>query len=400
MKIIRNFTMLLLAGAVATTAVAQKKKVEQKPEGYKFTTIKANPVTPPKDQNKTGTCWCFAGISFLESEAIRKGAPADIDLSEMFVVSKSYTGRAIKFVQLDKNLHFGPGADFGDVLTVVKEYGLVPNNVMPGLNYGETGHVHGELTGVLKGYVNAVANNPNRKLSTAWVNGLNNVIASYLGEIPQKFTVDGKEFTPKTYAESLNLNPDDYIAFTSFTHHPFYGKFVLEVPDNWRFTEYYNIPLDEMMEIMDYAIENGYTVGWTSDMSEKSWGENGLAIVPDVQANREAGSDEARWIGATKEEQNAMLYNLNAPGKEKVITQQMRQEAYDNKETTDDHAMHMYGIAKDQNGTKYYMIKNSWGEFGDYKGHNYISEAYVKYKTMNILVNKAAVPAHILNKLK
>ena len=400
MKIIRNFTMLLLAGAVATTAVAQKKKVDQKPEGYKFTTIKANPVTPPKDQNETGTCWCFAGISFLESEAIKKGAPADIDLSEMFVVSKSYTGRAIKFVQLDKNLHFGPGADFGDVLTVVKEYGLVPNSVMPGLNYGETGHVHGELTGVLRGYVNAVASNPNRKLSTAWVRGLNSVIASYLGEIPQKFTVDGKEFTPKSYVESLNLNPDDYIAFTSFTHHPFYGKFALEVPDNWRFTQYYNIPLEEMMEIMDYAIENGYTVGWTSDMSEKSWGENGLAIVPDVQANREAGSDEARWIGATKEEQNAMLYNLNAPGKEKVITQQMRQEAYDNKETTDDHAMHMYGIAKDQNGTKYYMIKNSWGEFGDYKGHNYISEAYVKYKTMNILVNKAAVPAHILNKLK
>ena len=400
MKLLKNITLLLLAGAVATTAVAQKKKGEQKPEGYKFTTIKANPVTPVKDQNQTGTCWCFAGISFLESEAIKKGAPADIDLSEMFVVSKSYTGRAIKFVQLDKNLHFGPGADFGDVLTVVKEYGLVPNSVMPGLNYGETGHVHGELTGVLRGYVNAVADNPNRKLSTAWVRGLNSVIASYLGEIPQKFTVDGKEFTPKTYAESLNLNPDDYIAFTSFTHHPFYRKFALEVPDNWRFTQYYNIPLEEMMEIMDYAIENGYTVGWTSDMSEKSWGENGLAIVPDVQANREAGSDEARWIGATKEEQNAMLYNLNAPGKEKVITQQMRQEAYDNKETTDDHAMHMYGIAKDQNGTKYYMIKNSWGEFGDYKGHNYISEAYVKYKTMNILVNKAAVPAHILNKLK
>ena len=400
MKLLKNITLLLLAGAVATTAVAQKKKGEQKPEGYKFTTIKANPVTPVKDQNQTGTCWCFAGISFLESEAIKKGAPADIDLSEMFVVSKSYTGRAIKFVQLDKNLHFGPGAEFGDVLTVVKEFGLVPNSVMPGLNYGETGHVHGELTGVLRGYVNAVADNPNRKLSTAWVRGLNNVIASYLGEIPQKFTVDGKEFTPKSYVESLNLNPDDYIAFTSFTHHPFYGKFALEVPDNWRFTQYYNIPLEEMMEIMDYAIENGYTVGWTSDMSEKSWGENGLAIVPDVQANREAGSDEARWIGATKEEQNAMLYNLNAPGKEKVITQQMRQEAYDNKETTDDHAMHMYGIAKDQNGTKYYMIKNSWGEFGDYKGHNYISEAYVKYKTMNILVNKAAVPAYILNKLK
>ena len=401
MGIIKNISILMLAGAVSVSAYAQKnKKAEQKPEGYIFTTIKANPVTAVKDQNQTGTCWCFAGISFLESEAIKKGAPADLDLSEMFVVSQSYTDRAIKYVQLDENLHYGPGADFGDVLYILKHHGLVPNTVMPGLNYGETGHVHGELTGVLRGYVEAVASNPNRKLSTAWINGLNNVLASYLGQMPEKFTVEGKEYTPKTYAESLNLNPDDYIAFTSFTHHPFYEKFSLEVRDNWRFTEYYNVPMEEMLEIMDYAIENGYTVGWTSDMTEKSWGENGLAIIPDVEANREAGSDEARWIGANKEEQNAMLYNLNAPGKEKVITQQMRQIAFDNMETTDDHAMHVYGIAKDQKGTKYYMVKNSWGMFGDYKGHNYASEAYVKYKTINVLVNKAAVPAHILNKLK
>ena len=399
MKLLKNITLLLLAGAVATTAVAQKKKVDQKPEGYKFTTIKANPVTPPKDQNETGTCWCFAGISFLESEAIKKGAPADIDLSEMFVVSKSYTGRAIKFVQLDKNLHFGPGADFGDVLTVVKEYGLVPNSVMPGLNYGETGHVHGELTGVLRGYVNAVADNPNRKLSTAWVRGLNSVIASYLGEIPQKFTVDGKEFTPKSYVESLNLNPDDYIAFTSFTHHPFYGKFVLEVPDNWRFTEYYNIPLDEMMEIMDYAIENGYTVGWTSDMSEKSWNEKGLATVPDVEANREAGSDEARWIGATREEQTAMLYNFNSPGKEKVITQQMRQEAFDNYENTDDHGMVIIGTATDQLGNPFFKVKNSWDVRPPYEGYYYFSRPYVEYKTMEIMVNKNAIPKAIKKKM-
>ena len=401
MKLLKTISILMLAGAVSVPAFAQKKnKKAQEPEGYVFTTVKANYVTPVKDQNKTGTCWCFSGISFLESEAIKKGAPADLDLSEMFVVSKSYTDRAIKFVQLDRNLHFGPGADFGDLLYVLGRDGIVPNSVMPGLNYGETGHVHGELTGVLRGYVNAVASNPNRKLSTAWVKGLNNVIAAYLGEIPQTFTYEGKEYTPKTYAESLGLNPDDYIAFTSFTHHPFYGKFAIEVMDNWRFTQYYNVPLEEMMEIMDYAIENGYTVGWTSDMTEKSWGENGLAIIPDVEANMGAGSDEARWIGVSKEEKEAALYNTKSPGKEKVITQEMRQIAYDNKETTDDHAMHIYGIAKDQNGTKYYMVKNSWGEFGDYKGHNYASEAYVKYKTMNILVNKKAVPAHILEKLK
>ena len=401
MKLLKTISILMLAGAVSSPAFAQKKnKKAQEPEGYVFTTVKANYVTPVKDQNRTGTCWCFSGISFLESEAIKKGAPADLDLSEMFVVSKSYTDRAIKFVQLDRNLHFGPGADFGDLLYVLGRDGIVPNSVMPGLNYGETGHVHGELTGVLRGYVNAVASNPNRKLSTAWVRGLNNVIAAYLGEIPQTFTYEGKEYTPKTYAESLGLNPDDYIAFTSFTHHPFYGKFAIEVMDNWRFTQYYNVPLEEMMEIMDYAIENGYTVGWTSDMTEKSWGENGLAIIPDVEANMGAGSDEARWIGVSKEEKEAALYNTKSPGKEKVITQEMRQIAYDNKETTDDHAMHIYGIAKDQNGTKYYMVKNSWGEFGDYKGHNYASEAYVKYKTMNILVNKKAVPAHILEKLK
>jgi aminopeptidase C len=185
--------------------------------------------------------------------------------------------------------------------------------------------------------------------------------------MPQKFTYNGKEYTPKSYAESLGLNKNDFISFTSFTHHPFYEKMVIDVPDNWRWTKSYNIPLDEMLEIMDYAIENGYTVGWVADMSEKSWGD--VATIPDFEAN------------------------------DKQITQEIRQIAYDNKETTDDHAMHVYGISKDQNGTKYYMVKNSFGNAGAYNGHNYASESYVRYKTMNILVNKAAVPAHILKKL-
>lgn len=398
MKLVKNISLLILAGAVSISAYAQKnKKNEDKQQGYIFTTVKANPVTEVKNQNETGTCWCFATISFLESEAIKKGAPENLDLSEMFVVSKSYTERAIKYIRLDGSLKFDAGSDVGDVLEVLESDGLVPNSVMPGLNYGSEEHIHWELTEVLKGYLQAVAKNPNKKLSTAWLNGFNNILKAYLGEMPQKFTVDGKEYTPKSYAESLGLNKDEFISFTSFTHHPFYEKMVIDVPDNWRWTQSYNIPLDEMLEVMDYAIENGYTVGWVSDMSEKSWGD--VATVPDVEANEKAGSDEARWIGISKAEKDAILYNRNSPGPEKQINQEIRQIAYDNKQTTDDHAMHVYGIAKDQNGTKYYMVKNSWGNKGPYNGHNYASESYVRYKTMNILVNKAAVPAHILKKL-
>ena len=398
MKLVKNISLLILAGAVSISAYAQKnKKNEDKQQGYIFTTVKANPVTEVKNQNETGTCWCFATISFLESEAIKKGAPENLDLSEMFVVSKSYTERAIKYIRLDGSLKFDAGSDVGDVLDVLESDGLVPNSVMPGLNYGAEEHIHWELTEVLKGYLQAVVANPNKKLSTAWLNGFNNILKAYLGEMPQKFTVDGKEYTPKSYAESLGLNKDEFISFTSFTHHPSYEKMVIDVPDNWRWTQSYNIPLDEMLEVMDYAIENGYTVGWVSDMSEKSWGD--IATVPDVEANEKAGSDEARWIGISKAEKDAILYNRNSPGPEKQINQEIRQIAYDNKQTTDDHAMHVYGIAKDQNGTKYYMVKNSWGNKGPYNGHNYASESYVRYKTMNILVNKAAVPAHILKKL-
>ncbi len=364
MKHIRIIPILALSVALSISAYAQK--LTHKNNGdYVFTTIKANPVTITKNQNETGTCWCFAGISFLESEAIKKGAPQDLDIAEMFVVSKSYQGRAVKYVRYDGHIKFAEGSDMGDVLTVFREYGLVPQSVMPGIQYNEKEHIHWELTEGLTGYIEAIAKNPNRKLSTAWLNGFNNIVKAYLGQAPSTFTVNGKEHTPKSYAQSLNLNPDDYILFTSFTHNPFYEKMVLDVPDNWRLTQYYNVPLDEMLEIMDYAIDNGYTVGWTADMSEKSWGD--VATIPGMDASE--------------------------------VTQQVRQIAYDNKETTDDHAMHIYGVAKDQNGIKYYMVKNSWGVKAPYNGHNYASESYVRYKTMNILVNKAAVPAHIMKKL-
>lgn len=393
-------TVLLVA--VAMTSFAQKnKKAAEKPEGYQFTVVKENPITPIKNQASSGTCWSYSTISFLESEAIKKGAPADIDLAEMFPVWNGYSDKAIKFVRLDGNLNYEQGSSFGDVIYTLKHYGMLPQKEMEGLNYGEPMNRHGELVAVLKGYVNAAVKNPNRKLSTAWHKGLQGILNAYLGEAPEKFVVDGKEYTPQTYAKDyLKLNADDYVSITSFTHEPFYSQFAIEVPDNWRWDLSYNLPLDEMMQIFDYAIENGYTVAWASDVSEKGFNRNGLGIVPDVVANqKEAGSDEAKWIGKSPEEKNAAMNNQDAPGKELVITQEMRQAGYDNKTTTDDHGMHIFGIAKDQNGTKYYMVKNSWGPTGKYKGIWYVSEPFARYKTMDIVVNKNAIPAAIKAKM-
>ncbi len=402
MKFLKTIVTFALAAAVIVPASAQKKgkKEAEKPEGYVFTVVKENPVTSIKNQSRSSTCWSFSAISFLESEIIKKGAAdANIDLSEMFIVSNAYADKAGKFVRLDGNLNFGPGSDFGDVIDVWKTYGIVPESVMKGLNYGTTIHAHNEFDAVTRAYVDAVVKNPNNKLSTAWLNGFRGIEAAYLGEIPEKFVVDGKEYTPKSYAESLQIDPNDYISLTSFTHHPFYTQFAIEVPDNWRWTLSYNLPIDELIQVMDHAIEQGYTFAWGSDVSEKGFTRNGLCIVPDVEANERSGSDQDRWLGVSKEEKQAMLYNLNAPGKEKEITQEMRQAEYDNKLTTDDHGMHIYGIAKDQNGTKYYMVKNSWGPVGKYKGVWYASETFVRYKTMNILINKNALPKEIKAKL-
>ncbi len=388
--------------AIASSGVFAQKKAkaqEQKPMGYNFTVVKEMPITSIKNQNSSSTCWSFSAISFLESEAIKKGADTSLNLSEMFVVSKAYTDKAEKYLRLDGALNFSPGSSFGDVLYVLKHYGAVPDAEMPGLNYGEKSHKHGELDAVTRAYVDALLKKPLRKLSTAWKSGFEGIVAAYLGNLPTTFTVNGKEYTPKTYAESLKLNADDYVSLTSFSHHPFYSQFVLEVPDNWRWDLSYNLPLDELTKVIDNALENGYTVAWASDVSEAGFGRNGIGVVPDVAATEKAGSDQEKWIGVSKEAKEAALYNKNAPGKELVITQEMRQQGFDEGTTTDDHGMHIYGIAKDQNGTKYYMVKNSWGLSGAYKGIWYVSEPYVKYKTTNIVVNKNSIPKDIAKKL-
>jgi len=403
-----NFKSFILCAAAAAmispAASAQKKnsKPEAKPEGYKFTTQIELPVTSIKNQASSGTCWAFSSVSFFESEIIRNGYKGDLDLSEMFFISRAYQDRAEKYVRLHGALEFGGGSSFGNVLQIMKKYGAVPESEMPGLNYGTELHRHGELDALAKAYVDVIVKNPNRKLSTAWKNGFKGIMDAYLGPIPEKFSVEGAEYTPKTYMESLGINLDDYVDLVSWTNVPFYEKTIQLVPDNWIWEEAYNVPLDELIEIMNNALETGYTIAWASDVSEKGFTRAGLGLVPDYEAMKEAaaretGSDEARWIGPKAEELNNKAFQ--APCPELEITPEMRQEGYDTYQTTDDHGMHIYGKAVDQNGKPYFIVKNSWGTAGDYKGIWYVSESYVRYKTMDILVHKNAIPAHIRAKL-
>lgn len=384
------FVSVVLAAAVLGTAMAQPRPAAPiAPKDYQFTTVKELPITPVKNQYRSGTCWCFSTLSFLESEIIKakniKDPAQYPDFSEMFVVRKAYYDKAIKYVRLDGFLNFAAGSDFGDVLEVAKTYGLMYQQDYSGLQYGYDLPVQAELDAVLKGYVSAVVKNPNKKLTNVWPKGVDGILDAYMGVIPEDKIVK---------AENLGINLDDYIGFTSYTHHPWYTAFAMEVPDNWRCTPSWNVPLEEFMAIIDNAVNNGYTVAWGGDVSETGFTRNGLAILLDEENKATSGSDQERWVGKADEKPAE-----KPSAKEIEVTQELRQQYYDEKTSTDDHGMHLYGIAKDQNGVKYYMIKNSWGVTGAYDGLWYMSENFVKGKTLNILVNKKAVPKDILKKI-
>lgn len=382
---------LLFACAFSTVA--------QDSSEYVFTPIKELKITPVKNQNRTGTCWSFSGQGFLEAELLRQGK-GEFDLSEMFVVSHSYKDKADKFVRLHGKLNFGQGGSFEDVLYVMKHYGAVPEAAMPGLQYGEDMHVHGEMEAIASSYVNAVVKNDNGKLSTSWKKGYDGVIDSYLGAIPEKFMYNGKEYTPASFSKELGLNMDDYVSLTSYTHQPFYTSFALEIEDNWRWADSYNLPINEFMQVFENAINTGYSIAWGSDVSEKGFTRNGIAVVPDIKAIETSGSDQDKWVGLSKtEKDNEIKKLIEKPCQELAITQEMRQVGYDNYQTTDDHGMLIYGMAKDQTGKKFYMVKNSWGTDNKFKGTWYASEAFVAYKTMNIIVHKDALPKAIAKKL-
>lgn len=369
-------------------------------QSYQFTVVKENPITSIKNQGSSGTCWSFSGLAFLESEVIRMGK-GEHDFSAMYVARRNYADKAEKYIRTNGTVNFSQGGSFADVVETLDEYGVIPMSLYTGLNYGEEGHNHGELEAGLSGYVKGIDQKKNRKLTTAWFNGLNGILDAYFGVIPTEFEYQGKTYTPQSLSKSLGLESSNYISLTSYSHHPFYAPFALEIPDNWRWALSYNLPAEELMEVFDNAINNGYTVAWASDVSEIGFNRNGIGVMPDDEAPENVGSDQAHWLGLSKgEKENRLRSKIEeGPVKEKEITQEMRQVAYDNQETTDDHGMLIYGIAKDQNGGKYYMVKNSWGETGKYKGIWYASESFVKYKTMSIMVHKDALPKAIAKKL-
>ena len=390
------FVLAAIALGFAATASAQ--------EGFKFTdNNEVKKLVPITNQYRSGTCWCFSTLSYLEEEIMAVGGE-QMTLSQMWVVRHAYFDKAVKYVRLHGNLNFAVGGAAHDVTEMIAKYGIVPREVYTGQNYGTELPEFNEIDDVLKAYVEAIVKNGNGKLTPVWQDGLNAILDSYFGKRPETFTYKGKEYTPKSFAESLPIKMEDYIEFSSYTHHPFYSTFILEVPDNWMWHSMYNLPMGEMMQVLDAALAAGRPVAWGTDVSEKGFSRTkAIGVIPEEVAKNTIGSDAERWGKLSDAEKQAMINNLEGPMKEKTITQEMRQEmrqeAYDNYLTTDDHGMVIVGTATDQAGNPFYKVQNSWGESGPYKGFYYFSRPFVEYKTMDIMVNKNIVPKEILKKI-
>ena len=394
-------TFLLAIAAMMTLGVfADDQKKEKDPNEPVFTTIVVNPITSIKNQARSGTCWAYSTLAFFESEILKK-TKKNIDLCEMFVANKDYMDRAILKVRMHGDAQFSQGGSAYDVFYVLKNYGICPEDAMPlpGTMYGDTLNNFNQFFKVMEPYVDAIAKSESKKLNQTWKVGFQGILDAYLGKCPETFTYEGKNYTPKTFANSLGLNWDDYVSITSYTHYPFYTEFPVEVQDNWRQGLSWNLPIDEMARIIDNAIRNGYTVAWGGDVSEDGFTRNGLALLYDAKGESLEGSDMAKWLKLSPYEKMNKLTELGINAPEMTPTQEKRQEEYDNWTLTDDHGMLIYGIAKDQNGKEYYIVKNSWGETGKYKGTWYMSKNYIVAKTMDYMVNKNAIPKDIRKKM-
>lgn len=361
---------------------------------FVFTDIISLPSTSVKDQNKSGTCWCFAGTSFFENEIRRNGGDS-LDISEMYTVRRCYEDKAEKFVRMYGAMNFAPGGSILDVPYVWERYGAMPEEAYSGLEYGEKKHVHGELDAAIEAYVKAVVSNPNKKISTAWKRGLQGILDAYFGPVPETFEYQGRTYTPQSYAASLPLTVGDYVPVTSFTHHPFYTAFAVEVPDNWLWGSYYNVPMEEMKSIVDNSLEQGHTLVWAADVSEGGfkW-RDGVAVMPVERSEDDMdGTELSRWVKLSDSERANSRFDFKGPVEEMEITQELRQQMFDNQETTDDHGMEIVGTAVDQKGNRYYKVKNSWDTNQVYDGYFYVSEPYFLAKTLNIYVHRDAIPA-------
>jgi bleomycin hydrolase len=368
--------------------------------GYTFTMVKQVKTTPVKNQQSTGTCWSFATTSYIETELLRLGQP-EFDLSEMYFARNAYSDKANLYVRFQGTNNFGQGGQAHDVFNVIKKNGFVTEEAYAGKNYGTTDHIHGELESVLKSVVETIVKNPNERITTAWKPAFESILDAYFGKIPTEFTVNSKKYTPKSFFESTGLKLDDYVEITSFNHHPFYQNFILEIPDNWSRNQYYNVPLDEFMAIIENALMNGYSVCWDGDVSEKGFAyKKGVAILPAGKIEDLKNTDMSKWTEVSEKDRISQMFSFNGPVPEVNVTQENRQLNFDNQTTTDDHLMHLVGIATDQNGVKYYYTKNSWGiENHIYNGYLYMSDPFVRMKTIAILVHKDAIPAEIAMKM-
>lgn len=399
--------MLTFAAASATgmpnTVTAEPEIMVPDSTGFKFTDVKINPTTPVKDQNKSGTCWAFSGVSALEDEILRKGGP-ELDLSEMFVVRNCYIDKAKKYMRMGGTINFAQGGGFPDVLYVLDNYGMMPEEAYTGLNYGEKKHSHYEMAAALEAYLKAVLKQgtANKKLSTGWLKGYTAILDAYLGEVPEEFTYKGKKYTPKSFAKEIGLKSSDFIGLTSFNHHPYYEEFPLEIADNWLWAPSRNVPLNEFKQIVDYALDHGYTVAWGADVSEGGFNwTKGFAVLPEEKDEADMdGTELARWVKLSDKDREKSRFDIKGPVKEVNVTQDSRQTGFDNFDTTDDHGMVIIGYATDQEGNRYYKVKNSWDTNQLYDGYFYCSEPYFLAKTISIMVNKDAVPKEIAKKFK
>ena len=397
----KKILTLALLALLATGANAAKPKKAARSNKPVFTTIKENPITSIKDQNRSGTCWDYSTLSYFESE-ILKATGKTYDLCEAFVANKTYMDRAVQVVRLHGDCQFSQGGSAYDVLHVLKNQGICPEDAMPfpGSLYGDSLNNFNEFFGQLEPYVAGIAKSTANKISSQWKVGLQGILDAYLGQCPEKFTYEGKEYTPKSFAASLGLNFDDYVTITSYSHHPYYTQYAVEVQDNWRNPLSWNLPMQDMARILENAVMNGYTVAWGGDVSEPGFTRKGLAYFVDTKkAEGLSGSDMARWLKLSPAKRTNLIDSLGCKVPELEPTAEQRQQRFDNWELTDDHGMLIFGIAKDQHGKEYYMVKNSWGETGDYKGIWYMTKNYIVANTMDFMVNKNAIPADILQKM-
>lgn len=371
-KTMGKIQIFLLSFFISVQVIAQDSP-------YQFETLVDLDATPVKDQCMTGTCWSFSTISFVESELLRMGK-GEHNLSEMFNVRMTYPKKIENYIRYQGKAQFGPGSLCHDVMNVIEDYGMVPDEVYSGLDEGEEIHNHGEMDMVLDAMVKAISEKNKGRMSDDTKEALEAVLDAYLGEVPEKFEYQAKEYTPMTFKEEMGINPDDYVSLTSFTHHDFYEEFVLEVPDNFAHESFYNVTLDDLFDAAKNALENGYTIAWDADVSENGFSfRNGMAIVPAEDLKREEMFDKVV--------------------EEKDVTQEMRQEGFDNFSTTDDHLMHLTGIAEDQNGKLYFVMKNSWGTGNLFGGKQYVSAEYFKMKSISIMIHKDALSKELRKKL-